>query len=196
MSLIALIVLLTLISYVRGISGTVVDAETGEAIKGAVIHVEWTITKGVPGLSYTKDYKTSEALTDSEGRFRIFGVLNPLVNPPIVVIYKRGYVAWRNDYIFPQYCKRAPLHLKNNNLFRLERFKKYSHSRHILFFSGDLSLTASSKLQKAYSWEDVLATREEELMRKKKTMKGSECTEDELWGQVIDELYPKKGENK
>ena len=36
------------------ITGTVVDAETGKPIEGAVILVEWTMTKGVPGMSHTK----------------------------------------------------------------------------------------------------------------------------------------------
>ena len=36
------------------ITGTVVDAETGKPIEGAVVLVEWTMTKGVPGMSHTE----------------------------------------------------------------------------------------------------------------------------------------------
>ncbi len=194
--LIAIIILLNSGCY-ASMSGTVIDAETGKAVEGAVVLINWTMTKGISGLTYGEDYKTVEAVTDKEGKFRIFGVLNPFVNPPTIVVYKKGYVAWRNDFIFPDYKKREDFEWKNNNVFRLERFKRYSHSRHILFFGGDLSLNTSSKLYQAYSWEDSLASKEEELAReKRKIKKAGEYTEEELWKEIVDEIYSRNGVNK
>src|ERR1700690_335129 len=108
-------------------NGTVVDTETGQPIDGAVVYANWSITNGVPGLSYGQDYKTVEAVTDKDGRFTLSGVLNPFVKPPIIVVYKKGYVAWRNDYIFPGYQRRESFQWKNGAVFKLDHFKNYSH---------------------------------------------------------------------
>ena len=88
------------------ITGTVIDAETGQPIEGAVVLVEWTVTKGL-GLTYTQSYQVIEVVTDKDGKATVSGVFNPFVNPPHVTIYKKGYVAWNNEYIFPDYKKRT-----------------------------------------------------------------------------------------
>ena len=173
--------------------GTVIDAKTGQPIEDAVIHVDWAIKKGVSGLQYEKDYAVAETVTDINGKFKVSGVLNPFVSPPTVVIYKKGYVAWRNDYIFPDYQHRAGFEWKGDKVINLEPFKRYSHSQHVLFLRSGLSLNASSKLSQAYAWEDSLATKEEELAAYKRKKKGaSKYTEKELWQEVIDELYPEQ----
>lgn len=175
------------------ITGTVVDAETGQPIEGAVVLVQWTVTKGL-GLTYHERYKVIEVITDKEGKFTVSGVYNPLVDLPEVVIYKKGYVAWRNDFIFPNYEKRKDFKWRNNYVFKLEQFKKgYSHSKHIDFINTALSLNSSSKLVQAYSWEGQFASKEEELYRKKlKTLKPSESTEKNIWDEIIHELYFEK----
>lgn len=179
-----------------GMSGTVTDAETGKPLEDAVVFVEWTKTKGGwTGLGYKETYKIVEKTTDKDGKFRVFGVLSPFVNPPTIVIYIKGYVAWRNDYIFPIDKKRQDFRWENGYEFKLEPFKKYSHSRHILFFSGDLSLS-STKLEKAYSWEISLARKEEEIAREKRKLKKTgEYTEEVLWKEIVDELYSQEGAN-
>ncbi len=180
-----------------GISGTVVDAETGKPIEGAVIHADWAMRKGVPGLQYSQDYAVAEAVTTKNGNFRVSGVMNPFVSPPTVVIYKKGYVAWRNDYIFPDYQHRTGFEWKGNNVIKLEPFKRYSHSRHVLFLGGGLSMNASFKLAQAYAWEDSLASKEEEIAReKRKEKKPGEYTEKEFWQEVVDEVYSQKEADK
>jgi hypothetical protein len=177
-----------------GISGTVVDAETGKPIEGAVIHADWAMRKGVPGLQYSQDYAVAEAVTTKDGKFKVSGVMNPFVSPPTVVIYKKGYVAWRNDYIFPDVRHRAGFQWKGDNVIKLEPFKRYSHSRHLAFITIGLSINTSLRLYKAYLWEDSLATKEEELAEKKRIKKrAGEYTEEELWQEVVDELYSRDG---
>jgi len=121
LKLFQIVSLLTMLLAIAGcygsMSGTVVDAETGNPIEGAVVYVEWTKTKGI-GLSYTKTYKVAEELTDREGQFKIGAMLGPFVNPPTIVIYKKGYVAWRNDYIFPDLERRSDYHGENAYVFR------------------------------------------------------------------------------
>ncbi|GEM_PF-815513 len=180
------------------IIGTVVDAETGKPIEGAVVSVKWTETKGF-GLTHTELYKAAETVTDRDGKFRLegVGVFNISVNPPRVVVYKKGYVAWMNDFIFPNYEKRTDFKWQGNYVLKLKRFKrKYSHSRHISFFITGFTSDLFPKLDQAYSWEDSLASKEEDLLRKKrKIKKPGEYTEKEMWREIVEELYFQKGDD-
>jgi len=183
--------LLLLNACYGGITGEVVDAETGNPIQGAVVLVEWDMTKGL-GLSYTTRYKVFETVTNGNGRFTLQGVFNPFVNPPNLVIYKKRYVAWRENFIFPEYKKRKDFQWKSGTVYRLERFKRgYSHSKHTSFFlSGISSLGTSSKLSQAYLWERQQAMKEEDLYRKKlPSLKSGEKTGKQIWQEVIQELY-------
>lgn len=191
----AIALLVLIVAYLNLYTGTVVDAETEKPIDGAVVLVEWTIKTGPPGLATAKMYKRVEKVTNKKGKFSMFGVLNPFVNPPLVVVYKKGYVAWRSDFIFPDYAKREDFHSEK---IKLEHFsKRYSHSRHIIFFQADLDLNSSSKLYQAYSWEDHLASKEEELLRKKrKAKKPGTYSEKELWAEIADELYSRNREDE
>ena len=54
-------------------TGTVVDAETGKPIEGAVVLVEWTKTHGI-GEHWTESFKVEESVTDREGKFTITGI--------------------------------------------------------------------------------------------------------------------------
>jgi hypothetical protein len=177
-------------------TGTVVDAETGASIEGAVVLVEWTVTKGMPGMTVTERYKVVETKTDKDGKATISGVLNPQVNPPVVVIYKAGYVAWNNEFIFPDYKKRTDFKWGEDQLFKLERFRKgYSYSKHLLFFRPIVHSAGDSKtlpnMYQAFSWETTMAAREEELLRNKKKLTPTE-TEDRLWQEIMRELYFQK----
>lgn len=126
--------LLAMLLFITGcyaeITGTVVDAETGKPIEGAVVLVEWTKTHGF-GHTYTESYKVVEAITDKDGKATIAGTFSPTVNVPHVTVYKKGYVAWNNEMIFPDYKKRTDFKWKNGYVFRLERFKpEYTYDMH------------------------------------------------------------------
>lgn len=150
------------------ITGSVVDAETGQPIEGAVVLVEWTVTKGL-GLTYTESYKVIEALTDKGGKVTISGVFNPLVNPPRITVYKKGYVAWNNEYIFPDYKKRQDFKWKNDNVFRLDKFKpEYSYDKHTFFIHSAIGLGQGEKklILKAIDWEESKAAEERQSLQK------------------------------
>ncbi len=50
-------------------TGTVVDAESGAPIEGAVLLVEWTKTNVGGGADpYTTSYKVAEAVSDKDGK--------------------------------------------------------------------------------------------------------------------------------
>ncbi len=143
------------------ITGTVLDAETGAPIEGAVVFVQWTKTKGLPGLTYHDIYKIIEVETDKDGKFTISGTLSPFVDPPEVVIYKRGYVAWRNDFIFPGWRKRTDFKYQNDIVIKLEKFKeRLSHKEHLDFigygissYMADPKNPKNRKLENAIQWE-------------------------------------------
>ena len=142
------------------ITGTVIDAETGQPVEGAVMLVEWTKTKGIPGLTHTKPHKVFESVSEKNGTLTFKKVLNPLVNPPRITIYKKGYVAWNNEYIFPGWIKRDNFKLADGMIMKLEHFKKeYSRDDHVLFLH---SITHWGKIiNEAYRWEEL----EKELKR-------------------------------
>ena len=145
------------------ITGVVVDAETGKPIEGAVILVEWLTTKGLPGMSYRESYKVVEAVTDNEGKASIEGVSSPMVSAPRVTIYKKGYVAWNNEYIFPDWKKRTDFKWVNNYVFKLEKFKlEYSHDKHMSFIRASMGMTLDQKkiMYNAIRWEDLKASEE------------------------------------
>lgn len=131
-------ILFGIIGCYATITGTVVDSETGEPIEGAVVLVEWTKTKGV-GLTYHEVHKIIEVVTDKDGRFIISGTYSPLVDPPVVVIYKRGFIAWRNDFIFPGWEKRTDFKYEGGVTIKLELFKEgYSREQHHYFMGSGI----------------------------------------------------------
>jgi len=146
------------------ITGTVVDSETEEPIEGAVVLVEWTKTKGF-GLTYTESYKVIEAITDKEGKATVSGVFNPMVNPPDITIYKKGYVAWNNKFIFPNYKKRKDFKWQSEYVFKLERFKpEYTYSEHWDFINdvihSGIALGKKDLIKSAIEWEEDKAFEE------------------------------------
>jgi len=155
-----IVVLLVLTAGCEGkITGIVVDAETGKPIEGAVILVEWTKTKGLPGLTSHDSYKVVEVVTNKDGKASIEGVSSPFVDYPDVTVYKKGYVAWNNHYIFPDYIKRTDFDWKNNYVFKLEKFKpEYSHDKLTEFIREAVRSHAESDkkiiIKRAYEWEE------------------------------------------
>ena len=174
------------------LTGIVIDAETKMPIQGAIVHAEWFVTIGL-GLTRTETYATRESETDKEGKFTISGVLllRPSIDPPEVIIYKKGYVAWDSKaiYSFPKYHieKRTDFRWGRDYVFQLESFKKeYSHGIHLEFIDSYLTLSPSFK--DAISWERPLAHKESYLYRAKKEKK-KYASEQEIYREIVKDLY-------
>lgn len=173
--LIAIVLLFFVTACDEEINGIVVDAETGRPIEGAVILVEWMEEKGLPGLRISESYKVVEVMTDKEGKAHIEGVFSPFVDPPYVAVYKKGYVAWSNRFIFPNYKKRTDFKWENDYMFKLEKFKEeYSYQKHVSFISNAVRGRGASEgkrlMADAYRWEELKAMEEmrKEWMNKSK----------------------------
>lgn len=124
-----LLIITTGCSHYSDITGKVVDNATGKPIEGAVVVAQWTNTRGIPGLQYHNLHKIVETLTDKEGAFSLSGASGFIINPPDMIIYKEGYIPWRNDSIFPD--KNTGKKEWNNNVtYKLDVFSnKYTYNQ-------------------------------------------------------------------
>lgn len=164
------ILALILIAYIKvfaylPIEGTVIDAETKQPIEGAVILVEWTITPMAwLGLPTTYSYKVIETMSDKNGKFGIRSyVLNPIVHKPFLTIYKKKYVGWNNQYIFPGYKQRADSEWRSKGTYELEPFSnKLSHNEHESFMHGIANAPYERQplMNEAMKWEEEMAFKE------------------------------------
>lgn len=149
------------------ISGRVIDAETQQPIVGAVVLVEWTKKYGF-GDAWTESYKVVESISDKEGKVKIGGCYSLFVEPPDVTVYKKGYVAWSSQWIFPSGKNRGDFQWGSGYFFQLQYFMKneYSYDAHTSFISSSInsSLKKNYELKKtilhAVEWEEQLALQE------------------------------------
>ncbi len=125
--LVFVLVIISGCSHYSDLSGRVVDGVTGKPIEGALVVAQWTNTRGIPGMQYHNLHKIVETLTDKEGAFSLSGTSGMIINPPEMLIYKEGYIPWRNDMVFPS-CNIVKDHEWNNNVtYKLDVFgDKYS----------------------------------------------------------------------
>ena len=182
------------------ISGTVVDDETGKPIEGAIVYVEWDITKGI-GHTATNLYKNFDTVSDKDGVFHLPGVWRPFVNHPTLIIYKRGYIAWRNDFRFPGYKRRHAFKWKNGYSYLLERFVegRYLHDKHTSFIWHGVfrSSPEFETLIDASKWERNLSSKERHLYGKKwRSMRENGKNDDEIYKEILQELYLSEKESQ
>jgi hypothetical protein len=152
------LVIVSLFFTYPGIKGRVVDAETREPIEGAVVMAFWTKAGGAIGLTYTTVYRFEEAVTDDEGMFELAGVYNPFVDVPSLSIYKKGYVCWNNEYIFPGRLQRLDFKWRSDQEYALQEISgRYDVEKHVSFIK-DVTNSSGDKFIRAYQWEVDKAT--------------------------------------
>lgn len=133
-------------SFYGGLKGTVLDNATGKPIEGAVVVVQWTKERGFPGMRYHNLHKIRESLTDKNGKFSTCGAIGVLLERPEMIIYKDGYIPWRNDRIYPGgtpiYTKDNEWH--NHRTYRLDAFTGTGNEiRYLSHFTSTGFLAAS-----------------------------------------------------
>ena len=143
------LVVIYLLGIYLPITGTVVDAETGQPIEGAVVLVDWTKTEGI-GEHSTKSYKVEQVVTTKDGKFAVQGTMNWAVDSPNLTIYKKGYVAWSSRWIFPG-SNRDDFRWRSGNLYKLEVFKEsYSYVEHRDFVTLSINSTIGSEKKQLF----------------------------------------------
>jgi hypothetical protein len=136
-SLTLICILLILSTSVWGrsiITGQVVDAETGKPIAKAAVHIEWWKSgSGPPGLAGYERVEVAEDLTDAQGRFKV-PKYSTLFKDYRMAVYKKGYLCWSSEKVFPTYEERKDFSLKDGMMIKMEHFKEeYSREKHAIF---------------------------------------------------------------
>ena len=150
------------------IRAQVVDAETRQPIAGAVVLGVWTKVVG-GGLYHHELVGVRETESDVEGRFELERLpasgLDGEGDGQAITVYKFGYLAWSNIYLF-----RANLR-ENQRVPReipLERFPDgESHRRHLDFIDNARHSTMYPLESSARFWNALQAERELMLREKR-----------------------------
>jgi hypothetical protein len=126
-------------------SGRVVDSTTHAPIAGALIYGAWTLERGTAMLepAGAREFVGS---TDAGGNYRV-PTLDKLpsgvrVTEFTLLVYKRGYVAYRSDRRFNDLGLRMDFAQEANQVL-LERWRnELSHARHLRFVGGGTAVAA------------------------------------------------------
>jgi hypothetical protein len=131
-------------------SGRVLDGATREPVAGALVYATWRFESGT-GLTAPAGAREQVGSTDASGFYEI-GRLGAVPSGARLtdfhlVIYKRGYVAYRSDRRFDDLGPRLDFAQRGNQVL-LERWRdSYSHARHLRYIGGGTAVAALT------SWE-------------------------------------------
>ena len=131
--LLGLVFIFLLFGCYPDIKGKVIDDKTSQPIAKAVVFAQWTKTHGL-GLTSHTVYKLVETETDNDGKFYLKGVNAFFVDAPELVIYKEGYIPYRNDMTYKEQVLRDSPTWKNNLTYRLETIKNEDSIEQIWMF--------------------------------------------------------------
>ena len=124
--------------------GKVSDASTGDPVAGALVYGSWTYQDG-SAAGQPAGFREAVASTDSNGRY----LLSKPKAPPLsrlvdfhLVIYKRGYVAYRSDRRFADLGPKLDF-AQHHNVAVLQRWhSELSHARHLRYVGGGSAIAA------------------------------------------------------
>jgi len=120
-------------------TGRVGDGASGAPVAGALVYAAWTFESGA-GLPMPAGYRDHIGSTDANGYYKIPSVgVTPSgarLTDFTLVVYKRGFVAYRSDRRFVDLGPRLDFAQKQNHI-ALERWRDdYSHARHLRYIGG------------------------------------------------------------
>lgn len=117
------------------LTGQILDAQTGQPVPGAVVLGVWTKVAGLPGLAHTELVAVNETETDAQGQFALDRPGSFGIDEESITVYKFGYVAWNNLFIFPTSERRPSVRVPDR--IPLEHFPPtQSHRRHMTFINS------------------------------------------------------------
>ncbi len=141
-------------------TGRVLDAANRSPVTGAVVYAAWTYERSTP-LPVAAGFREAVASTDAGGRYQLPELegggsvpAGARVTDFTLVIYKRGFVAYRSDRRFGDFGPRRDFSQLENAVM-LERWRpEYSHARHVRFVGGGGVIAAVTE------WEAEVAIAE------------------------------------
>jgi hypothetical protein len=132
--------------------GKVIDGETERPIAGATVAASWAFERGI-GVPAPVDAEEVVVQTGADGRYAIPQLdrlptgLSARVRRFTLIVYQRGFVAWRSDRRFPGGMARRDFS-QRGNVARLERWQPaFTHAQHLVFLGG------GAKIREAAAWE-------------------------------------------
>jgi hypothetical protein len=133
--------------------GKVVDAINGDPIAGALVYATWSFQSGT-GMQAPSGFREAVASTDANGRYKVTAFDDTdgpgvprggRVSDFYLVVYKRGYVAYRSDRRFDDLGPRLDFAQRQNQV-RLEKWRSdYSHVRHLRYVGGGPAIAALTR---------------------------------------------------
>jgi hypothetical protein len=145
--------------------GRVVDAASGQAVAGALVYATWSYQRGY-GLNQPAGSREFVTSTDAQGFYKIPRVsAEPSKDKPVpedarltsfyLVIYKRGFVAYRSDRRFSDLGPRHDF-AQTHNRVRLERWRaELSHTRHLRYVGGGPALASLTAWEAAEAADEL-----------------------------------------
>jgi hypothetical protein len=143
--------------------GKVVDASSGDPVTGALVYATWSFGSGY-GLTVPAGFHEEVTNTDATGRYQLPSLYAIAANRDRdgviaswrdsrgsirliefrLVVYKKGYVAYRSDRRFTDFGPRLDFAQEQNQV-ALERWRSdFSHARHLRYVGGGLALVSLS----------------------------------------------------
>jgi hypothetical protein len=125
-------------------SGVVVDATTRLPIAGALVYGSWAFESGT-GFSTPAARREYVGSTNATGNYSVPASSVPAgarLTEFTLLVYKRGFVAYRSDRRFSDFGLRMDFAQRNNQV-AMERWRDdYSHVRHVRFVGGGVAIAA------------------------------------------------------
>jgi hypothetical protein len=132
--------------------GQVIDVDTGQPLAEALVWCSWSFSRGI-GNHAPERVESATTRTNADGRYWVAALrrfpqgLSTHLSKFTMVIYRKGYVAYRHDRIFNQRRKRRTFSQLGNEV-RLSRWSpELSHLQHLLFIGS------APELVRASAWE-------------------------------------------
>lgn len=137
-------------------TGRVIDAASGAPVAGALVYATWTLESG-SGLPIPGGFREHVGSTDASGNYAVPATATPGPGTRItdftMVVYKRGFVAYRSDRRFADLGPRLDFAQQNHQVL-LERWREdYSHARHLRYVGGGAAVAALT----AWEAEEAIA---------------------------------------
>lgn len=126
-------------------TGRVIDSTTHAPVAGALVYGAWTLERGT-GLPEPAGAREFVGSTDAAGYYKVPAVgsvpRGVRVTEFTMLVYKRGYVAYRSDRRFSDLGPRMDFAQRENQVL-LERWRaELSHARHLRFVGGGTAVAA------------------------------------------------------
>lgn len=133
-------------------NGRVLDATTKAPIAGALVYAAWTLERG-SALLEPAGSREVVGSTDAGGNYKIAELggipRGTRVTEFTLLVYKRGYVAYRSDRRFHDLGPRMDFAQSANQVL-LERWRnELSHSRHLRFVGSGTAVAALTQWELA-----------------------------------------------